>query len=66
MPYLNDSTKWLRLALLTACWPALLSTQVLSADVSMRVDSTWSQYSSGELFLEGNILMEEEFWHEAE
>ena len=32
----------------------------------MRVDSTWSQYSSGELFLEGNILMEEEFWHEAE
>ena len=32
----------------------------------MRADSTWSQYSSGELFLEGNILMEEEFWHEAE
>ena len=32
----------------------------------MRADSTWFEYSSGELFLEGNILMEEEFWHEAE
>ena len=43
-----------------------MSTQVFSADVCIRPDSTWSQYSSGELFLEASILMEEEFWHEAE
>lgn len=29
------------------------------------LDSTWSNYTSGELFMEGNILMEEGFWHEA-
>ena len=29
-------------------------------------DSTWSHYTSAELFMEGSILMEEEFWHEAE
>ena len=29
-------------------------------------DTTWSNYSSAELFTEGAILMEEEFWHEAE
>ena len=30
-----------------------------------RLDSTWSNYTTGELFMEGNILMEEGFWHEA-
>ena len=29
------------------------------------LDSTWSNYTTGELFMEGNILMEEGFWHEA-
>ncbi|HBS19578.1 MAG TPA: hypothetical protein DEA66_01920, partial [Flavobacteriales bacterium] len=29
-------------------------------------DTTWANYSSVELFTEGSILMEEEFWHEAE
>ncbi|MCH1589052.1 MAG: hypothetical protein L7S02_07640, partial [Flavobacteriales bacterium] len=29
------------------------------------LDSTWLNYSTGELFMEGNILMEEGFWHEA-
>ena len=32
----------------------------------MVADSTWSNFSSTELFIEGSILMEEEFWHEAE
>lgn len=32
----------------------------------MEVDSTWAEYSAVELFTEGSILMEEEFWHEAE
>lgn len=30
------------------------------------VDSSWSHYTSAELFIEGSILMEEGFWHEAE
>lgn len=33
---------------------------------AMEVDSTWVNYSAVELFTEGSILMEEEFWHEAE
>ena len=33
---------------------------------AMEVDSTWANYSAVELFTEGSILMEEEFWHEAE
>ena len=32
----------------------------------MDADSTWANFSSTELFIEGSILMEEEFWHEAE
>ena len=34
--------------------------------VVLEADTTWANYSSGELFTEGSILMEEEFWHEAE
>ena len=34
--------------------------------VVMDADTTWANYSSVELFTEGSILMEEEFWHEAE
>ena len=30
------------------------------------VDSSWTQYSAVELNIEGNMLMAEEFWHEAE
>lgn len=32
----------------------------------MVADSTWANFSSTELFIEGSILMEEGFWHEAE
>ena len=32
----------------------------------MDADSTWANFSSTELFIEGSILMEEGFWHEAE
>ena len=34
--------------------------------VVIEADTTWANYSSVELFTEGSILMEEEFWHEAE
>ena len=30
------------------------------------VDSSWTRYSAVELNIEGNMLMAEEFWHEAE
>lgn len=33
---------------------------------AMVADSTWANFSSTELFIEGSILMEEGFWHEAE
>ena len=33
---------------------------------AMLADSTWANFSSTELFIEGSILMEEGFWHEAE
>ena len=33
---------------------------------ALDADSAWSHYSSAELFIEGSILMEEKFWHEAE
>ncbi|MGB1578239.1 MAG: hypothetical protein ACPG9S_09480, partial [Flavobacteriales bacterium] len=29
------------------------------------VDSAWSDYTSSQLFVEGSMLMEEGFWHEA-
>ena len=32
----------------------------------MVADSTWANFSSTELFIEGSILMEEGFWYEAE
>ena len=66
LAYFNDSTKWCRLALLVVCWAALTSFQVFAVDVSLRADSSWSEYTSAELYLEASILMEEEFWHEAE
>ena len=50
--------------LVAACscptWSAHASPEAHSAD------STWTHYSSVELFMEGSMLMEEEFWHEAE
>ena len=47
--------------LLTGAGNALRASEVLFNSL----DSTWSNYTSGELFMEGNILMEEGFWHEA-
>ena len=37
-----------------------------ASPVAHSADSTWTHYSSVELFMEGSMLMEEEFWHEAE
>ena len=55
--------KFLPLAIaLTAIQPADAGTGC----VVMEADTTWANYSSVELFTEGSILMEEEFWHEAE
>lgn len=55
--------KFLPLAIaLTAIQPAEAGTGC----VVMEADTTWANYSSVELFTEGSILMEEEFWHEAE
>ena len=48
---------------------ALTGSQLASAGTEATVtdaDSTWANFSSTELFIEGSILMEEEFWHEAE
>ncbi|MBF49319.1 MAG: hypothetical protein CL839_01210 [Crocinitomicaceae bacterium] len=47
---------------LTAIQPAEAGTGC----VVIEADTTWANYSSVELFTEGSILMEEEFWHEAE
>ncbi|MEC7478138.1 MAG: hypothetical protein VYD65_08940 [Bacteroidota bacterium] len=47
---------------LTAIEPAEAGTGC----VVIEADTTWANYSSVELFTEGSILMEEEFWHEAE
>ena len=55
--------KFLPLAFaLTAIQPAKAGTGC----VVIEADTTWANYSSVELFTEGSILMEEEFWHEAE
>ena len=55
--------KFLPLAIaLTAIEPAEAGTGC----VVIEADTTWANYSSVELFTEGSILMEEEFWHEAE
>ena len=55
--------KFLPLAIaLTAIQPAEAGTGC----VVIEADTTWANYSSVELFTEGSILMEEEFWHEAE
>lgn len=55
--------KFLPLAIaLTAIQPAEAGTGC----VVMEADTTWANYSSVELFTEGSILMEEEFWYEAE
>ena len=35
-------------------------------EITVNSDSTWSHYTTAELFMEGSVLMEEEFWHEAE
>ena len=47
---------------LTAIQPAEAGTGC----VVIEADTTWANYSSVELFTEGSILMEEEFWYEAE
>ena len=47
---------------LTAIQPAEAGTGCVVTEA----DTTWANYSSVELFTEGSILMEEEFWHEAE
>ena len=55
--------KFLPLAIaLTAIQPAEAGTGCVVTEA----DTTWANYSSVELFTEGSILMEEEFWHEAE
>ena len=55
--------KFLPLAIaLTAIEPAEAGTGC----VVIEADTTWANYSSVELFTEGSILMEEEFWYEAE
>ena len=55
--------KFLPLAIaLTAIEPAEAGTGCVVTEA----DTTWANYSSVELFTEGSILMEEEFWHEAE
>lgn len=46
---------------LTGAGNSLRASEVLFSSL----DSTWLNYTSGELFMEGNILMEEGFWHEA-
>ncbi len=48
---------------------ALTGSQLATAGTeatAMVADSTWANFSSTELFIEGSILMEEGFWHEAE
>ena len=48
---------------------ALTGSQLATAGTeatAMVADSTWANFSSTELFIEGSILMEEGFWYEAE
>ena len=63
LPVTKSIHKFLPLALvLTASQLVLAGPEISFSDA----DTTWANYSSVELFTEGSILMEEEFWHEAE
>lgn len=54
------------LALALAFFGCVTAYSFAGTEATLVSDTTWSNYSSAELFIEGAILMEEEFWHEAE
>ena len=54
------------LALALAFFGCVTAYSFAGTEATLVSDTTWSNYSSAELFTEGAILMEEEFWHEAE
>lgn len=54
------------LALALAFFGCVTAYSFAGIEATLVSDTTWSNYSSAELFTEGAILMEEEFWHEAE
>jgi len=66
---MNMSLDFLRhqtLALALGVTGSVTTYSFAGAEATLVSDSTWSNYSSAELFTEGATLMEEEFWHEAE